>query len=349
MSRSPLAIAYRNGRIDSAHYGSVAVADPDGTVLFAYDEPHYPAYLRSSVKMIQTLPVVLTGAAERFGLTDTELAICCASHTGAEYHLRAVEGILEKLGVDSESLRCGPHEPDDRRERNRLIRAGDEPSQLHNNCSGKHAGMLAACMAMNWPLENYLEERHPLQQMILELLAEYSDTPRHMIVTGTDGCSLPTCYLPLSSTATVLARFVAKAISNEAAPARIMSAVGSHPEMIHAHGGFDSELSRVLAGRGIAKRGAMAIHVVGMNTERFGPIGIAIKLEDGNSDVVPLAMMRTLRQLDVLGEEELDHLAAFDSMTLRNWRGIQIGHATSEFNIPGAPVRLDEPEAGPLA
>lgn len=333
MNRKPLAVSHRSGRIDALHYGSVAVTDASGTLLHAVNDAGFPTYLRSSIKMIQALPVVMSGAADRFGFTEHELAICCASHVGAEYHLATVRSMLAKIGLTEDALGCGAHEPDDRAERKRLWCGDHAPTQLHNNCSGKHTGMLAVCLAEGWPIEGYLEIEHPLQQWILDLMAEHSGIAREQIGVGIDGCSLPAFYMPISGAATVLARFVAHAKEPGTPAARIMRAVTEHPEMINDRGGFDTELMRALDGRAIAKRGAMAIFVVGLDTERWGPIGVAVKLEDGNMLPMPVVVMKVLEDLGVLAPEELAALDGFRATHLKNWRGTDVGEIAVDFSL----------------
>ncbi|MBS1914272.1 MAG: asparaginase [Bacteroidetes bacterium] len=333
MNRNPLAVTHRSGRIDALHYGSVVVTDPAGRILYSANDPHYPTYLRSSIKMIQALPVVLSGAVERFEFTDRELAICCASHVGADYHLATVAEMLRKIGLDEPDLGCGAHEPDDRAERKRLLCSENAPTQLHNNCSGKHTGMLAACVAKGWPVESYLEIDHPLQQWILDLMAEHSGIPRQQIGIGIDGCSLPAFYMPISGVSTALARFVAGAADPSSAAGRIMHAVRTYPEMINDVGGFDSEIIRATNGRAIAKRGAMAIFVVGITTEKYGPIGVTVKLEDGNMAPMPVVVMKVLEEMEVLTEEEIIALRRFRTIPLANWRGLDVGDVAADFSI----------------
>lgn len=335
MIRNPLAVTHRSGRIDALHYGSIAVADPSGRLLYAVNDPHYPTYLRSSIKMIQALPVVLSGAADRFGFTDAELSVCVASHIGAGYHLETVQGILGKIGLDEGALRCGVHPPDDGAEHKRLICSDQSPTQLHNNCSGKHSGMLATCVARGWPVENYIAIDHPLQQWILDLMAEYSGIARENIGAGIDGCSLPAWYMPISGAATALARFMKNAQDGKEADRRVFSAVVARPEMINADGGFDTELVRALRGRAIAKRGAMAMFVVGVITEQYGPLGIAVKLEDGNMTPMPVVVMRVLESLGAVGPAELAELERFRSVHMTNWRGIDVGEIGVDFQLMG--------------
>jgi len=331
MLRTPLAVSHRSGRIDALHYGSIVVADPSGRILFSANDPHYPTYLRSSIKMIQALPVVLSGGADRFGFTDAELAICCASHSGADYHLETVRGMLAKIGLDEGALGCGAHEPSDRAEQARLVCSHHAPTQLHNNCSGKHTGMLAACLAMGWPIETYLSIDHPLQQMIYELMSEHAGIGRENIGVGIDGCSLPAFYMPISGAATALARYLDRANRGEPAQSRIVRAMTTHPEMVGEHGSFDTELMKAFRGRAIAKRGAMAMFVVAINTEKYGPVGIAVKLEDGNMPPMPVIMMRVLEEIGELLPEELAVLERYRTMPLRNWRGIDTGEIATNF------------------
>jgi L-asparaginase II len=333
MVEIPLAVSYRGGRIEGVHHGSIAVTDPSGKLLYGVNDPLYKTYLRSSIKMIQALPVVLSGAVDTFGFTDAELAICCASHNGAPYHIETVTGMLRKLGLSESALGCGAHDPHNREELGKLFCEGRNPSQLHNNCSGKHTGMLAACLAKGWPIENYLAPEHPLQEWILDLIAEYSGVDRNDIGTATDGCSLPTFFMPLVGAATIAARFTAQAIVEGTPSQRIMKAVAAHPEMINEIGGFDTELIRVMEGRGIAKRGAMAIFLVGAMTESHGPVGVAFKLDEGDMTSMPPVVMRALEGIGALSAEESDELERFRTIRLKNWNGIEVGEIRAEFDI----------------
>jgi L-asparaginase II len=329
----PLATSYRGGRVEGIHHGAVAVTDANGRVLFAVNDPGYPSYPRSSVKMIQALPVVLSGAADRFGFTETELAVCVASHTGAHYHLDAVQSILGKIGLKETDLGCGAHDPDDRTELGQLICSNQKPTQIHNNCSGKHAGMLAACLAMGWPIEGYLEFGHPLQQWIWNLMAEHAGIAPEQFGIGIDGCSLPTFYMPIAAMSTIVARFTANAFNNDMAVQRIFRAVAGYPQMINEFGGFDTELVRVLKGSAIAKRGAMAVFVVGINTVQYGAIGVAVKVEDGSMTPMPVIVMRVLEQIGAVTPEEAIQLQSFREITLKNWRGTTVGEIRAEFEV----------------
>ena len=192
-------------------------------------------------------------------------------------------------------------------------------------------------MAKGWPIDNYLAADHPLQQWILELIAEYTGVASKQIGTAVDGCSLPTFYVPISAASRAVARFVADAAAGDDACHRIMKAVAAHPEMINAHGGFDTELVRVMAGTGIAKRGAMAIFVVGVNSRNHGPIGITVKLEEGDMTPMPPAVMRALEIAEIFTPEQLAQLERFRRIELKNWNGISVGEIRGEYEMDPKP------------
>ena len=336
---SPLAYSTRNDQVEAVYEGAIAVVDPEGRVLESAGDPEYRTYVRSSIKMIQAIPVIETGAADTFELSDAELALCCASHTGADYHVKGVQSILGKIGMSESALKCGGHLPENREMRERLIRLEANPTAIYNNCSGKHAGMLAACLAAGWPTESYLEEDHPLQQRIMQLVSEYSGVPVEEIIVGIDGCSLPTYYLPLSTIALTAARFIARAddpwtptvedpesASGGMSPdRRLLEAINAHPEMIHAETGFDTVLIRSIDAACYAKRGAMGIMLVGLQTREHGPIGVAIKSENGEDKIMPVVVTALLEKLGALTPEEKNRLAPYRSEPIKNWTGTVVG------------------------
>lgn len=339
---SPLAISTRNNRIEAVYEGSIAVVDSEGRLIDSVGDPAYGTYARSAIKMVQAIPVIETGAADRFGLTDAELALCCASHTGTDYHIKGVQSILSKIGLGEGALKCGGHLPEDRGMRERLIRLEANPTALYNNCSGKHAGMLAACVAADWPVDSYLEEEHPLQKRILELVADYSGLEESEIGLGIDGCSLPTYFMPLSSLALMAARFMARAGDpwtpvperSEGTPdRRLLEAINRHPEMIQSEEGFDAVLIRSIDELCYAKRGAMGVMIVGIYTREHGPIGIGLKTEDGDNRVMPVIVTSLLEHLNLLSPEEKTKLAPYQSEPVKNWAGTVVGEVKAEVRM----------------
>ncbi len=333
MNTFPLAYSTRNEFVEGVHRGAIAVVNPAGDLLFSIGDADYGTFLRSSIKMIQAIPVVESGAADRFGFDDAALAICCASHTAADYHVQTVRKMLEKIGLGEGGLKCGGHLPEDKEMRERLIRLEGTPTAIYNNCSGKHAGMLAACVAQGWPVEGYLEPSHPLQQRILDLVAEYCGMERNAIGIGIDGCSLPTYFVPLRNAARSAAYFMEKAALEGTPEERLMHAMAQRPEMVYSEGGYDTVLIRILRGRCYAKRGAMGVMLVGIQTEN-GPIGIAVKLEDGENKTMPVIMTGLLRHLGAISREELAALESFRVIPIDNWNGIQVGEVRqAEFPV----------------
>lgn len=331
-----LAIAWRGDVAESTHLGDVAICDADGKLLAAAGNPDRVAYFRSSEKPLQALAVVQSGAADRFALTDTELAVCCASHSGSRMHVLTVEGILEKLGLDETALQCGVHEPGDAAERTRLIREREAPSPLHNNCSGKHAGMLATAVALGAPVETYLQRDHPVQQLIARNVAAATGVPEGDLRFGTDGCGAPVIAVPLRAMAVAYAQLANPSDRPEdfrQAATRLMAAMAIAPDMVSAPGAFNSELLTAGEGRLIAKGGAEGAFLLGLRDPRR--LGIAIKIADGSDRAIAPVTIAALEHLGGLSESALARLQSFQCPTLTNCHGTQIGFVESVLKLEG--------------
>jgi L-asparaginase II len=275
---APLAAVRRGALVESVHRGRLAVCDPEGNVLEAVGDPEAYIYARSSAKPFQALPLVLSGAAEAFGLTDEELAVACASHNAEEPHLAAVRSILEKAGLTEDDLQSGAHLPLYEPEADKLIRSGEDPRPIHGNCSGKHAGMLAVCVHEGYETATYRDPGHPLQRRILGLIAEVCGLREDEVLIAGDNCGVPAFALPLRSLATGLARVATRnALPDELALAalRIGDAMREHPFMVAGTGRFDTDLMR--STDLLVKGGAEAVLAVG---SRDG-WGMVLKISDG--------------------------------------------------------------------
>ena len=273
-----LAAVTRGALVESVHHGRLAVCDHDGNVLEAFGDPEAYIYARSSAKPFQALPLVISGAADAFGLTDEELAVACASHNAEESHLAAVRSILEKSGLTEEDLQSGVHLPLYKPEADRLIRSGEEPRPIHGNCSGKHAGMLAVCVHEGYETATYRDPSHPLQRRILGLIAEICGLREDEVLVAGDNCGVPAFALPLRSFATGLARVATgNALPDELALAalRIGAAMREHPFMVAGTGRFDTDLMGLTDL--LVKGGAEAVLAVG---SREG-WGMVLKISDG--------------------------------------------------------------------
>ena len=319
-----LAAVTRGALVESVHRGRLAVCDHDGNVLEAVGDPEAYIYARSSAKPFQALPLVISGAADAFGLTDEELAVACASHNAEESHLAAVRSILEKSGLTEEDLQSGAHLPLYEPEADRLIRSGEEPRPIHGNCSGKHAGMLAVCVHEGYETATYRDPSHPLQRRILGLIAEICGLREDEVLVAGDNCGVPAFALPLRSFATGLARLATgKALPDELALAalRIGAAMREHPFMVAGTGRFDTDLMRLTDL--LVKGGAEAVLAVG---SREG-WGMVLKISDGAlRGVRPVA----LAALGGMGVEVSEAVS-----DVRGLHGEKVGEIRPLIQAPG--------------
>jgi L-asparaginase II len=292
----PLAAVRRGELVESVHRGRLAVFGPRGDEIEALGDPEAYVYLRSSAKPFQALPLILSGAADAFGLTDEEVAVACASHNAEEPHLAAVRSILEKAGLSEDDLQSGAHLPMYEPAAAKLVRGGEEPSSIHGNCSGKHAGMLAVCVHEGYETLDYREPGHPLQRRILGLMAEVCGVEEDEVLVAGDNCGVPAFALPLRSFATGLARIAAgDGLPDRLADAalRIRDAMRSYPFMVAGTGRFDTELMERT--RLLAKGGAEAVLAVG-DPEGWG---MALKISDGSHRAVRPTALAALEHMGV--------------------------------------------------
>jgi L-asparaginase II len=310
----PFAAVRRGELVESVHRGRLAVCDPEGVMLEAYGDPEAYVYLRSSAKPFQALPLVLSGTADAFGLTDEELAVACASHNAEKPHLAAVRAILEKAGLDESDLQSGPHPPMYGPAAAELARGGEEPRPIHGNCSGKHAGMLAVCAHEGYETLSYRDPGHPLQRRILGLIARVCGVQEDEVLVAGDNCGVPAFALPLRSFATGLARIATgEEMPDEirGAGLRIRDAMRAHPFMVAGTGRLDTELMERT--RLLVKGGAEAVLAVG-NPESWG---MALKISDGSQRAVRPAALAALEHMDVRVGDEYS--------TVRGLHGEEVG------------------------
>ena len=307
----------RGGRVESRHRVDACVVDAMGTVVLAAGPVDAPVYPRSAVKPFQALPLVESGAAEAFGVSDEELALACASHGGEPMHVERVAAWLARLGLQDSDLACGPHPPLNAAAAAAMIAEGRRPTRLHNNCSGKHTGMLAACLHQGWPTAGYARPDHPLQRTIARDLAELAGLPE-LAAPGTDGCSLPAFVLPLRALALAASR-----LATVARPALgpIGRAMRAHPELVAGTG----RLCTVLMGAApeiIAKTGAEGVFLAASPS---AGLGIALKAEDGATRAAEVALLALLDQLGLIPEQAREPLAPFARPRLRDFNGVEVG------------------------
>ncbi|MET0645822.1 MAG: asparaginase [Pyrinomonadaceae bacterium] len=341
---APLVEVWRGSIVESRHRGHVAAVDGDGRLVASLGDPETVTYLRSSAKPFQAVPLLTSGAAERFRLTEAELAVACGSHSGEDLHVETVARLLEKIGVDAALLKCGVHEPFDRETAERLRARGKTPGVLRNNCSGKHAGMLALSLHLGAPPELYDDPASPVQQSVLRAVSQFSDVDADDIALGTDGCSLPVFGLPVRAMALMYARLVAPPRGFDAATrdacARLAGAMNARPELV---GGtkerFDTEVMRAGRGRLVSKIGAEGIYTAGvLPCERWPKgLGLAFKIEDGEDRRARSTIaIEALRQLDVLEEDAHKTLSPYAKFSVQNHRGEKVGEIRAFFQLKRA-------------
>jgi L-asparaginase II len=332
---------WRGPIVESRHRGHLIAVDPFDQAVAELGAAATVTFLRSSGKPFQTLPVVASGAADAFGFTEQEIAIACGSHNGEQIHVETVQSMLDKIGLDETALKCGAHEPYSVDVARELIRTGQAPTPIQNNCSGKHAAMLALAKHLGAPVETYDHLENPVQQKILQIVAEFSDIPTKDIVIGTDGCGVPVFAISVRAMALMYARLINPApemsVDVQAACGRIVRAMINYPVMI---GGtkdrLDTELIRAGRGRFISKIGAEGVYTVGVLPSEKWPngLGVALKVEDGDDRRArPPAVIDALRQLDVLTEDDLKTLQKYSRAVIINRRGDEVGEARAAFTL----------------
>lgn len=330
----------RGALVESAHRGAAAIVDADGKLLYSIGDPYLVTYPRSSAKPFQALPLLESGAADHFHFSEREIAIACASHAAEDFHVETVSGILARLGLDESALMCGIHPPANKAAADALRAAGLKPTTLHSNCSGKHSGMLALATFMGVPTEGYYRPAHPVQQRILEVVSDFCGLAEGEIVLASDGCTVPTFGMPLYSFAWGLARFVDARSwpeSRQAACRRIVQAMQRHPEMVAGTARLDTDLMRVAGGSLISKGGAEGYHAVGVLPGGvFGKgVGVALKVMDGDvtGRARPPAVIEILRQLGVLGDEQVGALSSYHHAPVNNMRGSVVGEVRPALTL----------------
>lgn len=312
---------WRGSLLESVHQGHAVVCHANGDVLHSWGDPEALVYPRSSAKMIQALPLIESGAASAFGLREEQLALACASHNGATIHTDRVTKWLDELGLTEDALRCGAQPPQDKDNRFHLIRTGQRPCQIHNNCSGKHAGFLTLAKHLNAGPE-YVEVDHPVQQACLSAFNEVTqyDSPTY----GIDGCSAPNHATTIHAMARAMAFFAAanpEGSKREQAAARLRNAMIAFPELVAGEGRACTRLMRATGGKAALKTGAEGYFVAIIPEQK---VGVALKIADGGTRAANCAIAAILVKLGVLDPRHPE-AQAFVNEPITNRRGLQTG------------------------
>lgn len=332
----------RGSLVESRHRGFIVVVDATGAVLKSLGDIKTSTWFRSAAKPFQTIPIITSGAAARYGFTPRELAVIIGSHSGESSHLETVLSILNKIELGESALKCGAHMPFDDASAKRLRAENREPGALHNNCSGKHAGMLAFAKHIGAPLESYLDPEHPIQRLIRSTLARFAGASVDEIKIAVDGCSAPVFGLSVEAMARSYARLVSSGRAGiepdlAAAASDVVSAMIEFPEMVGGtRGRLDTDLMLAAKGEIISKVGAEGTQLLGVKPNERYPkgLGIAIKIEDGDvrraRDPV---VIEILRRLGLLDDAQLTALARYARSTIFNHRKIEVGEVRTCFTL----------------
>jgi L-asparaginase II len=321
----PILVEVLRGEVvESRHTGAVAAVDADGRKVLTLGDVQRRVYPRSAIKAIQALPLVESGAADRYGFGPEELALACASHSGERGHVAVVERMLSRLALDAGALKCGVHWPIHQPSAQALARSGGTATALHNNCSGKHAGFLCVACAIAADPAHYVQPAHPVQRLVRDTLEVLSQTPLPPEVCAVDGCSVPTWALPLDALALAFARFATGAHmlpERARAAARLREACTAHPWHVAGTGRFCTEVMQKFGARLFLKTGAEGVYCAALPELGFG---VAVKCDDGAGRAAEVMMAATLDRL-LNNDADSAVLEPFVRPTMRNWNGIAVG------------------------
>ncbi len=323
MTRDPVLIEVRRGPImESRHVGAAAIARADGAIHESWGDIETPVMARSAIKPLQAIPLVESGAADRFGLTDVQLSLACASHNGEPRHVEAVRTWLAKVGLSEADLECGAHAPTRLPINGAFVGSGVALTPAFNNCSGKHSGFLTTATHLGEPTRGYIRADHPVQQRIAAIYADLGGFDVASAPVGTDGCGIPTVGVPL--------RHMARAMANLADPSRlpdkrvaailrIRAAMNAEPFFMAGTGRFCTRINGALAGVAQVKTGAEGVYCAILPT--LG-LGVALKMWDGAARAAEVAMATILRRLGVLGDAGFDDAV---NPSVLNVVGLRVG------------------------
>jgi L-asparaginase II len=327
----PITVAYRGGHPENIHHGSLAVVNAQGQLLASVGDVDAPLFTRSSLKPFQAMPLIAQ-AGDRYELSDADVALLCASHSGEPMHVERAAALLAKIGAGESSLACGSHLPFFFSTNNISPEPGARFNRLHHNCSGKHTGMLLLAHALGAPEHGYLDTGHAVQLAIARSVSHFSGVPVTQLVMGTDGCSAPNYALPLRSLAHAFARLTLDEPDTiyGNAPQRIARAMSRHPELVSGQGRNDLALMQAGRGDWVSKVGADGVQVLASFSRG---IGIAAKCSDGQLAPLMVAFVSALEQLGWLDAESRQALSSLIPPPLKNAAGIEVGEMRAVLKL----------------
>jgi len=329
VSNPVLVNTLRGEVIENRHRGAIAVCDPRGRLVYSWGDVDALVYPRSAIKTLQALPLVESGAADHFQLSSAELALACSSHGAEPRHTTTVHDWLTRLELDEEALECGPHPPSNAQAATALILAHVEPGRIHNNCSGKHTGMLTTARFLEEETHGYIERDHPTQQRWMNAVGEMADIDMHRLPWSRDGCGIPVIAMPLKAMATAFARIAIpddlSAVRGSAID-RISAAIATNPFMVAGTGRLVTEIMTLTGSRVMVKSGADGVYTAALRGKN---LGVALKIDDGTGEAAEVAILAVLTKLDSMHAAELEALAPRCRTPIANTRGVLTGYRES--------------------
>lgn len=305
---------------ESIHVAFAVAIDESGEIIYSSGDPYYLTCIRSSLKPFQAAAAIQTGAIDAAGFSQQQIALMCASHKGEQGHVDTAESMIKQLGLSVDHYECGSHYPSDTITRRQLIHEGVESNPFHNNCSGKHAGMLALAKHLTGNTEGYIQKTHPVQKTILDYVKQL--TGLESIPTEIDGCSAPTPFFTLEMIAKLYQQLAA---GNQPELQTVFNAMCAHPFLVGGTNNFDSLFIEALGGRGVTKVGGESVRGISIKKPDGGSVGIAIKILDGSFRAMPMVAMKICENLSLLSDEETKKLNKFNAKILKNHNDINFG------------------------
>lgn len=325
------ALIYRGKLVESKHEAICMVKDISKNSIFSTNNDDQLVYPRSAIKIFQALPFINSKAHKLFDLTEKNIAISCSSHAGEPQHIKVLKEWLNKTGIILDQLKCGIHNPLDEKSSNNLLLSGEKPSQLYNNCAGKHLGMISGCLATKLKVNNYYEFNHPYQKLIRNSLEYFMGSRIQKKFLGIDGCGVPQYAFPLTNIATSMINLIKeKEEKNKYSKAInvILSAITKFPILIGGHNRFDSEVIKATKGHIFCKGGAEGIFIFADFIKKIGGV---IKILDGNNRAIPSITIKIFLKLKLLSENEIKKLNRWTEQQIFNHTKKNVGKITAKL------------------
>ena len=317
---------HRGDFIESIHVAYAVVVDGRGEIVYSSGDPHYLTCVRSALKPFQASAAIKEGATKAVSFTPEEIALMCASHNGEDIHVNTAKSMLDKIDYETSYYECGTHFPYDKESRVKLIQNEENSSTLHNNCSGKHAGMLCLAKYLQVDPKGYTDPGHKVQQLIMKQVKRFSELDQFPL--AIDGCSAPVPFLPLFNIALMYQKL---ASGNYDELNTLFDAVTSNPYLIAGKNRFDTDFIEAMDGKAVTKVGGEAVRGLGIRSGNGEVFGIALKVLDGNQRCSPIATMAVLDELDLLTKDQSEKLSSYKKTVLRNHRKIETGIISVEL------------------